>query len=131
MIGMDINVVVRYITQDDVGQSARATKLMESLTEEQPGFLSLVSIVELYWVLTSCYHLTDQQFKEALHVLLRARQVIVDRADQVSQALRVFQSGHADFADGLIKRIAVSAGCEQTLTFDVAAARHAGMTLID
>ncbi|MCZ7562131.1 MAG: type II toxin-antitoxin system VapC family toxin [Burkholderiaceae bacterium] len=130
MIGLDTNVVVRYIMQDDASQSAKATKLIESLSEDRPGFISLVSIVELYWVLTSCYRLTDDQVKEALDVLLRAGQIIVDRAEQVARASRVFDPGRADFADCLIERIAASADCEQTLTFDVNAARHAGMTLL-
>lgn len=130
MIGLDTNVVVRYIMQDDARQSAKATQLIESLSDDRPGFISLVSIVELYWVLTSCYRLTDVQVKQALDVLLRAQQIIVDRAEQVARALRVFEAGKADFADCLIERIANSAGCEQTLTFDVNAARHAGMALV-
>jgi predicted nucleic-acid-binding protein len=66
----------------------------------------------------------------ALEVLLRTRQIIVDRADQILRALRVFESGKADFADCLIERTAAAAGCEETLTFDVSASKYAGMTLI-
>jgi predicted nucleic-acid-binding protein len=62
--------------------------------------------------------------------LLRTKQIIVDRADQVLRALRVFDEGKADFADCLIERTASSAGCTETLTFDVGAAKHAGMRLI-
>lgn len=130
MIGLDTNVLVRYIMQDDPKQSAKATILIESLDADQPGFISVVSIVELYWVLTSCYNLTDHQVKQALDVLLRTKQIIVDRADQVMRALRVFEVGKADFADCLIERTAASVGCGQTMTFDVNAAKHAGMTLI-
>ena len=130
MIGLDTNVLVRYIMQDDAKQSPQATKLMESLDTDQPGFVSLVSIVELYWVLTSCYDLSGQQVKQALESLLRTKQVIVDRADQVLRALRVFDDGKADFADCLIERTASSAGCTETMTFDVGAAKHAGMRLI-
>jgi predicted nucleic-acid-binding protein len=104
--------------------------LIESLDVDRPGFVGLVSVVELYWVLTSCYELTNDQVKQALDILLRAKQIVVDRADQVLRALRVFETGKADFADCLIERTAASAGCEQTMTFDVNAARHAGMTLI-
>jgi predicted nucleic-acid-binding protein len=130
MIGLDTNVLVRYIMQDDPRQSAKATKLIESLEVDRPGFISVVSIIELYWVLTSCYDLTNDQVRQALDLLLRTRQIIVDRADQVLRALKIFDSGKADFADCLIERTAASAGCEQTMTFDVGAARHAGMTLI-
>ena len=130
MIGLDTNVLVRYIMQDDPKQSAKATALIEQLSPDNPGFITLVSVVELYWVLTSSYGLTAQQVKQALVVLLRAKQIIVDRADQVLRALRVFDDGKADFADCLIQRTAAAAGCEQTMTFDVGAAKYAGMTLI-
>ena len=130
MIGLDTDVLVRYIMQDDPKQSPKASALIESLNADNLGFITLVSIVELYWVLTTSYELTGQQVKQALEALLRTKQIIVDRADQVLRALRVFDDGKADFADCLIERTAVSAGCEQTMTFDVGAAKHAGMTLI-
>ncbi len=130
MIGLDTNVLVRYIMQDDARQSPKATALIESLDSDHPGFITAVSVVELYWVLTSCYDLSGQQFKQAMEVLLRSKQIIVDRADQVLRALRAFDEGKADFADCLIERTAASAGCTQTMTFDTAAAKHAGMTMI-
>lgn len=130
MIGLDTNVLVRYIMQDDPKQSPEATELIESLDGDTPGFVTLVSIVELYWVLASCYELTPEQVKQALEALLRTKQILVDRADQVLRALRVFGDGKADFADCLIERIAAGAGCAQTLTFDVRASKHAGMSLI-
>ncbi len=130
MIGLDTNVLVRYIMQDDPKQSPKASALIESLNADSPGFITLVSIVELYWVPTSSYVLTGQQVKLVLEVLLRTKQIIVDRADQVLRALRVFDDGKADFADCLIERTAAAAGCAQTMTFDVGATKHAGMTLI-
>ena len=130
MTGLDTNVLVRYIMQDDAKQSPKATALIESLDSDHPGFITLVSVVELYWVLTSCYDLNVQQVKQALEVLLRSKQIIVDRADQVLRALRSFEEAKADLADCLIERTAASAGCMQTMTFDVGAAKHAGMTLI-
>jgi predicted nucleic-acid-binding protein len=130
MIGLDTNVLVRYIMQDDPKQAVKASQLMESLSSDSPGFVSVVSIVELYWVLTTSYGLSDQQVGQALEVMLRSKQLVVERADQVRQALRVFGSGQADLADCLIQRAAQDAGCSQTFTFDVAASKHAGMTLI-
>ncbi|MEY4318026.1 MAG: hypothetical protein RI902_1834 [Pseudomonadota bacterium] len=130
MIGLDTNVLVRYIMQDDAKQSSKASALIESLDADHPGFISLVTVVELYWVLTTCYDLTGSQVKEALESLLRAKQIVVDRADQVLRALRVFDGGKADFADCLIERTASGAGCSEIMTFDARAAKHAGMTLI-
>ena len=130
MIGLDTNVLVRYIMQDDPKQSLKATQLIESLDGDSPGFVSIVSVIELYWVLTSCYALSNVQVKQALEALLRTKQILVDRADQVVRALRVFADGQSDFADCLIERTAAGAGCTGTMTFDTGAAKHAGMTLI-
>ena len=130
MIGLDTNVLVRYIMQDDPAQSARSTTLIESLDAANPGFVSLVSIVELYWVLTSCYDLSDAQVASALEALIRTKPFVVERVDVVVRALRVFQAGKADWPDCLIERSAAHAGCSQTVTFDERAARHAGMALL-
>jgi predicted nucleic-acid-binding protein len=130
MTGLDTNVLVRYIMQDDVKQSAKATQLVESLTRAAPGFVPLVVVVELVWVLSSCYGLTRAQLAQALEALLRAKQLVLDQADQVVRALRLFASGSADFADCLIERCASHAGCERTMTFDAGAAKSAGMSLI-
>ena len=130
MIGLDTNVLVRYIMQDDPKQSPKASKLIESLDGNNPGYITLISVIELYWVLTSCYALTGEQVMQALDAILRTKQLMVERADQVMRALQVFAQGKADFADCLIERCASSAGCAQTMTFDVGASKHAGMTLV-
>lgn len=130
MIGLDTNVLVRYIMQDDAKQAAKATKLIEGLNAQEPGFITLVSVVELVWVLSSSYDLARDQIVQALDVILRAKQLVVDQAEHVVRALRAYGAGNADFADCLIERTAVAAGCAKTMTFDVAAAKTAGMTLI-
>lgn len=130
MIGLDTNVLVRYIMQDDSKQSPKAVELIESLDSDSPGYITIVSVIELYWVLTSCYALTSVQFQQALGLLLRTKQIQVERTDQVLRAMRKFADGKADFADCLIERTAAGAGCAKTMTFDAGAAKHAGMTLI-
>ena len=130
MIGLDTNVLVRYIMQDDDKQSALATRLVESLSVESPGFVPLVSVVELAWVLSSAYALDRGQVVQAFESLLRTKEIAVERAEIVWKALRVFQGANADFADCLIERSAAVAGCDRTMTFDRAAARSCGMTLV-
>jgi predicted nucleic-acid-binding protein len=130
MIGLDTNVIVRYIMQDDPKQSPKATKVVESLTPQEPGFVSIVSIVELYWVLTSCYNLTRQEAGQALNALLRIKEIVVENAEQVLKALRVFEHGKADFPDCLIERSCATGGCEKTVTFDAGAAKNAGMVFL-
>lgn len=130
MIGLDTNVVVRYIMQDDLKQSPKANKLIESLSTDAPGFVSLVSVMELVWVLGACYGLTREQVAQCIDVLLRTKELVIERAELVGQALRVFMSTSADFADALIERASTQAGCSQTMTFDVGAAKATGMTLL-
>ena len=130
MIGLDTNVLVRYIMQDDAQEAAKAGLLIESLTPTELGFVSLVTVIELFWVLTTCFELSRDQLVVVLDGLIRSKQLVVEQADQVARALRVYASGSADFADCLIERAANAAGCEKVMTFDVGASRHAGMTLI-
>lgn len=130
MIGLDTNVLARYIAQDDPHQSPVATKLIESLTAEEPGFVSLVTLVELGWVLESCYDFSRQQLGAAVELLTRTREIVLDRPEAVMRALRLFATGSADFADCLIERLGAEAGCEKTVTFDTAAAKSAGMVLL-
>ena len=131
MIGLDTNVIVRYVAQDDPKQSPKATRLIESLTANSPGFITVVSVVELVWVLSSCYGSTKAEICEVLETLLRTKELVVAQADTVWKALRVFRNGKADFADCLIERFANEAGCNQTVTFDMAAATNCGMQLIN
>ena len=131
MIGLDTNVLVRYVAQDDSRQSPKATRLIESLTVDAPGYVDLISLVELVWVLTDCYASSKKQICEVLETLLRTKEIIVAHADTVWKALRLFKEGNADFADCLIERTANEAGCSFTTTFDRNAARHCGMQLIE
>jgi len=130
MIGLDTNVLVRYIMQDDLKQSPLATRLIESRSVESRGFVPLVSVVELFWVMSSAYELDRGQLIAAFEGLLRTKELVVERAEIVWKALRVFQTANVDFADCLIERSAAAAGCEGTMTFDRGAAKNAGMTLL-
>jgi predicted nucleic-acid-binding protein len=130
MIGLDTNVLVRYVMQDDPVQAALATRLIDRLTVDERGWIPLVSLVETVWVLGRSYRLTHHEQLKVVETLLRSRELIVEAADLVARALRRFEAGRADFADCLIVESARSAGCETTMTFDATAARDAGMSLL-
>ena len=102
----------------------------ERVQDEPKGIWTVVALIELVWVLTSCYELTRAQVAQALDGLLRAKEIVLERAEQVSQALRTFGASGADFADCLMERTAAAAGCAKTMTFDTGRAKLAGMTLI-
>ena len=130
MIGLDTNVLVRFIMDDDALQSPKARRLIESLTADRPGFVSLITIIELYWVLSSAYSLSRAQVAQAFDALLRSKELMVEQAESVAKAARTFGAGNADFAGCLIASLCARAGCEATMTFDKGAAKAAGMTLI-
>jgi len=129
MIGLDTNVVVRYLTHDDPAQTAAAVRAMDSLSPDSPGFLSLIVMTELVWVLEVSYRFKKGEIAEVLEALLRSKELIVERAEIVWQALRKFRSTKADFADCLIERLGYAAECAHTITFDRRAA-SAGMKLL-
>jgi predicted nucleic-acid-binding protein len=131
MIGLDTNVLVRYLAEDDAVQSKKATALMASLTAEQPGYISQVALVEVVWVLGRCYSVEREQMKDIIDSMIGTKELIVEGADTVRKALRVFAaSAKADFADCLIERSGHVAECEYTATFDVMASKVAGMRFI-
>lgn len=130
MIGLDTPVLVRYIMQDDVAQSGKATALLDALTVDAPGWISIVSVIELVWVLGGSYGLDRSQLVDALEALLRTKELKVDHAEIIWKAVRVYRNSKADLADCLIACHAALAGCDHTMTFDHGAAKHAGMTLI-
>lgn len=130
MIGLDTNVLVRYIAQDDPTQSPRAVKFIEKeCSATRTGFIGLVTLVELVWVSESCYGAAKEDVVGLLRRILSTKQLVVQDAETVWQALRLFEAGEADFADYLVERTASSEGCETTVTFDKTAAK-AGMTLL-
>jgi predicted nucleic-acid-binding protein len=129
MIGLDTNILVRYVTQDHAAQSAAAVKVMESLSPDALGFLSLVVIAELVWVLHFSYRFNKHEIEHVVERLLRSKELVVERAEIVSQALRKFRVSRANFADCLIERCGHAAECQYVLTFDKDAAA-AGMRLL-
>lgn len=129
MIGLDTNIIVRYLTHDDPTQTAAAVTLIDSLSPESPGFLSLVVVVELAWVLEVSYRFRKKEIEETLGILLQSKELVIERAEIVAQALRKFRGSRADFADCLIERTGHAAECQHTFTFDRNAVT-AGMKLL-
>jgi len=129
VIGLDTNVVVRYLVQDEPDQSSMASTVIDALTEKDPGFLSLVTVVELHWVLRRAYKISTARSAELVEGLLNARELRVDQDSIVRAALTASRKG-PDFADAVIAELGRAAGCEHTVTFDQRAAQSNGMRLL-
>lgn len=110
-------------------QSPIATKLIDGLSADTPGFIGTVVMVELVWVLQACYHSKRGEIAQILEKLLRSKELIVEETELAWKALNHFSSTRADFADCLIGLAAQRQGCDETVTFDKGAV-PAGMRLI-
>ena len=127
MIGLDTNVLVRYLAQDDPVQSSKATEIFERrLTEKNPGFVSIVAMVETVWVLDRAYGLTAQQIAAAVERILQIDVLVVENEQEVFSAMVSLKQGYGSFADALIGALGARAGCSRTLTFDKKALRLPG-----
>ena len=130
MIGLDTNVLVRYLTQDDAIQSPKATQIIEHrLTESNPGFVSVVAMVETVWVLDRAYGLASQDIAEAIERMLQIEVLVVEKEQEVFAAMVALKQGRGSFADALIAELGASAGCLHTVTFDNKALRLSGFKL--
>ena len=130
MIGLDTNVLVRFLTQDDSVQGPQARALIASLTEAAPGFIAREVMVETVWVLERAYGLPRDRISGALAGLLEARELVVEVAERVAVALDRYGKGGAGFADQMIALAGVAVGCSMTVTFDRKAAAGPGMQLV-
>ncbi len=131
MIGLDTNVLTRFIAQDDPLQSPVANRIMNSLTVDEPGWVATATILELVWVLTSKMCLDRAGIAGVFNQMLRQEKLVMEQASVVEEAFQLYRNSSADFADCLVASSAKAAGCSRTVTFDRKAAHDAGMQLVE
>jgi len=126
MIGLDTNVVIRFLTQDDPVQSPIATALIERrLTPSNPGFVSIVAMSETVWVLERSYGCGPGEIVQAIERLLQTDVLRVEHEPEVFTAMIALKDGQGSFSDALIGALGAKAGCSQTVSFDRRALRLA------
>ena len=119
MIGLDTNILVRYITQDDEGQAKRVNQAFsEAMEAGETCFLSTPVSCELVWVLESSYRYPREVIVTALRAILETEQFAFDNKDILAQAVSEYALGPGDFMDYVVGRLARAAGSSHTLTFD-------------
>jgi predicted nucleic-acid-binding protein len=131
MIGLDTNVILRYLLQDDPKQTLRANRIIDQeLSEENPGMLSVATVLEIVWVLRSLLKQTPVEIAAHLENLLAADVFEVQNEQQVFEAVFALKHGTGEFEDALTGALNVWTGCRYTLTFDRKAARLTYFRLI-
>ena len=123
MIGVDTNVLVRYVVQDDPRQAAAASHFIETtLSEDEPGWIASIVLCEFVWVLEAAYGYARNAIAATLERLFEVDRFRVEEPSLAWRALDAYRSG-ADFADALIALGNEHAGCDYTATFDRGAGR--------
>jgi predicted nucleic-acid-binding protein len=125
MKGIDTNVLVRYIVQDNPAQSKQANQFIKNstMTEENVIFIPAIVLCELVWVLESCYGYQKQDIITVLEKILKTQQFCIKPLEVLWNALRDYQQLNIDFADSYIAHINAFHECEYTATCDKKAAR--------
>jgi predicted nucleic-acid-binding protein len=130
MLGLDTNVLLRYIVQDDARQAQTASRFIEhALSTAAPGFIGHIVLCEMTWVLESGYGYEREQIAATLQRVLETDRFQIERPALAWRALDAYHDG-IDFADALIALIGDAEGCEHTVSFDRRAARYHKIRLL-
>ncbi|MDJ1158980.1 type II toxin-antitoxin system VapC family toxin [Chelatococcus sp. SYSU_G07232] len=124
MIGLDTNVLLRALTNDDPARSPAAARLLAGLSADAPGFVNVVVLIELAWSLQRRYKAGRADVIAAVEALLESPGYVIADRDAVIDGLEIMKAERLDFTDALIAALNRRAGCEGTFTFDETARRN-------
>lgn len=127
VLGIDTNVLVRILVEDDKAQCASARRLVDSaIAKGEKVFVSLLVLLEMEWVLRSRYGVAKPEILDIVSRMLDSVEFSYEDEPAIEEALFHWRESGADFADCLIGVRNRRLGCRATATFDVKAARLAG-----
>lgn len=130
MIAIDTNVLVRFLVQDDPVQTATCMRFIETLSPDNPGYISREVLVELVWVLERAYRYKRPLIAITVQRLLEAAELVVEAADDVGASLGLYRNEGYGFADLMIAAAAHRAGAQKLVTLDRKAAELPGAELL-
>ncbi len=131
VLGLDTNVLVRFLLNDDEKQSEIARdRIKMAVVSGTPLRISLLTILETEWVLRSYGKCDKEAILETMKCLLESRDVQIEQEETLEQALYYYRNYTADFADCLMVSRYQRTGCEAMLTFDEKAAKLPGSELL-
>lgn len=117
--GIDTNVLIRYIVQDDPEQSEKATRFLEKkCTVDNPGHIAGIVLCEIVWVLKRAYGYPKKDIVEVLHSILSTAEFSIESPAIAWEAFRQYNSGSVDLSDYLLGQLNKASGCITTMTFD-------------
>ena len=124
MNGLDTNILVRHLVQDDPAQAALVGRfIQDECTQDEPCVLNRIVLCELLWVLERAYGYSRETISEALEQVVRTSQFQIEDLQAVWSALRTYRKTTADFSDCLLGETNRQLGCASTVTLDKRASR--------
>ena len=131
MIGLDTNVLIRYIVQDDEQQAQLATDVIENqCTTENPAFINEITLCEIVWVLKRAYRYDKTVILTILKQLLSVDEIYISSHPAAWAAYYDYEAGNADFSDYFIAQINKQMGCPFTFSFDKKACQNENFKLL-
>jgi predicted nucleic-acid-binding protein len=131
MLGIDTNVLVRFLLRDDEVQFGKVSRLIKrEVGAKEDVFVSLLVLLETEWVLRSQYALKKRAIIEAISGLLDAMEVQFEDEPAVEETLFIWQDSAADFSDCLIGAHNRRLGCRATATFDTKALKLSAFVVL-
>lgn len=131
MLGIDTNVLIRYLVRDDRRQYEQARHLIErQIVKGEPVLVSLLVLLESEWVLRSRYQLPKSEIVAAFSAMLDTNELAIEDEQSVEHAMYIWKESSADFADCLIAARNLRLGCHATATFDGRALHLAGFVAV-
>jgi predicted nucleic-acid-binding protein len=118
VFGIDTNILVRYLVQDEPKQSKLATNFILSRREERSFFINCIVLCELVWVLESSYKYNRKTIAGVLEKILQTKQFEIENLVSVQRALSAYIENNSDFSDYLITEINYLNDCSETYSFD-------------
>ena len=118
MIGLDTNILLRFVLDDDAVQTANARAILDDLAPDSPGVVNSVVLAEYAWTLRKGHGYSKSEIVGIIRTMLKSRSYFFPDRDAIFDALALCEDGGMGFADALIGEINRAAGCKVTLTFD-------------
>ena len=123
MVGVDTNIVIRILVQDDLKQAQLALNYIKDNCSITPAMINTIVICEVIWVLESAYNYSKKEIIVAIDYLLKTKQFLILEKTSVRSALKLYESSKIDFSDALIGHINSEQDCVVTITFDKVASK--------
>jgi predicted nucleic-acid-binding protein len=128
VIGLDTNILVRLLIEDDPDQTRLAHRLVRNAVAEELCYVSDVALCELEWVLVSCYDASRDEVALAYQKLLDLPGFLFEAPATVRLTLERFRASRVEFSDLLLGARGREKGVRTTYTFEKALSKQDGFT---